>query len=315
MQTVDDVDTGPLPAVGRHPAPLRDRLLPRSILGLTVLILAASLGAAFSGTVLYAYYDYRLNKAETASNNFKNNFSGEFKKAQDEIKRLREDAKSQVRKELEPLQKIAAEGNTLQSLLKKVAPSVWFVHTLDEAGQPSVGSAFTVAADAEKTYLVTSFATVRAATKRPGPPLKVRQGSDEFDVTLWTWQEDHDLALLVLDRGNLPKLDWAGNPPAQIGDRIFAVSGLGSSGGSITQGFVADVFNGGVQTDAPVGPSFQGGPLLNDKGEVVAVASRAYQPLGFATDGVYFGVPIRTTCERVLKCPSGSDVGAGQKTG
>jgi S1-C subfamily serine protease len=313
MQTVDDVDTGPMPAVGRHPGRLRDRLLPRSVLGLSALILAASLGAAFSGTVLYAYYDYRLNKAETASNTFKANFSKEFKQAQDQIKALREDAKAQVRKELEPLQKLAANADTLQGLVKKVAPSVWFVHTLDEAGQPAVGSAFTVAADAENTYLITSFATVRAATKRPGPALKVRQGNDEFDATLWTWQDDKDLALLVVKRGNLPKLAWAGGAPAQIGDRLFAVSGLGSSGGSITQGFVADVFNGGIQSDAPIGPSFQGGPLLNDKGEVVGIASRAYQPLGFQTDGVWFGVPIRTACERVLKCPSGADVGAGQK--
>jgi S1-C subfamily serine protease len=299
--------------VGRHPGRLRDRILPRSVLGLSALILAAALGAAFSGTVLYAYYDYRLNKAQTASNTFKANFSKEFKAAQDQIKALREDAKAQVRKELEPLQKIAAEGNTLQALVKKVAPSVWFVHTLDEAGQPAVGSAFTVAADAENTYLITSLATVRAATKRPGPPIKVRQGNDEIDATLWTWQDDKDLALLVVKRGNLPKLAWAGGPPVQIGDRVFAVSGLGSSGGSITQGFVADVFNAGIQSDAPVGPSFQGGPLLNDKGEVVAIASRAYQPLGFPTDGVWFGVPIHIACERVLKCPAGADVGAGQK--
>jgi len=314
MRTVDD-DTGPMMALNPRASRLRDRVLPRSVLGLSALILSASLGAAFSGTVLYAYYDYRLNKTETAFNNFKNGFSNQFKQAQDQIKAEREDAKQQVRKELEPLQKIAAEGNTLQTLVKKVAPSVWFVHTLDEAGQPSVGSAFTVAADAENTYLVTSFATVRAATKRPGPAIKIRQGNDEFDATLWTWQDDRDLALLVLNRGNLPKLDWAGDTPMQVGDRIFAVSGLGSSGGSITQGFVADVFNGGIQSDAPVGPAFQGGPLLNDKGQVVGIASRVYQPLGFATDGVWFGVPIRIACDRVLKCPGGANVGAGQKTG
>jgi S1-C subfamily serine protease len=313
MQTVDDVDTGPMPAVGRHPGRLRDRVLPRSVLGLSALILAASLGAAFSGTVLYAYYDYRLNSTETAFNKFKSGFAKEFKTAQDQIKAEREAAKQQVRKELEPLQKIAAEGNTLQALLKKVAPSMWFVHTLDESGQPAVGSAFTVAADAEKTYLVASLNTVRAVTRRPGPPLKVRQGNDEFDATLWTWDDGHDLALLTVQRGNLPKLAWAGGGPVQIGDRLFAVSGLGASGGSITQGFVADVFNGGIQTDAPIGPAFQGGPLLNDKGEVVGIASRAYQPLGFPTDGVYFGVPIRSTCDRVLKCPAGADVGAGQK--
>src|SRR4030088_767469 len=105
MQTVDDVDTGPMPAVGRHPGRLRDRILPRSVLGLSALILAAALGAAFSGTVLYRYYDYRLNKAQPAPNPFKANFSKEFKAPQDQIKARREDAKAQVRKELEPLQK------------------------------------------------------------------------------------------------------------------------------------------------------------------------------------------------------------------
>jgi len=34
----------------------RERLLPKSVLGMTMLLLMASLGAAFSGTVLYAYY-------------------------------------------------------------------------------------------------------------------------------------------------------------------------------------------------------------------------------------------------------------------
>ena len=37
----------------------QSRVLPRSVLGITALILALALGAAFSGAVLYAYYEYR----------------------------------------------------------------------------------------------------------------------------------------------------------------------------------------------------------------------------------------------------------------
>jgi S1-C subfamily serine protease len=99
----------------------------------------------------------------------------------------------------------------------------------------------------------------------------------------------------------------------KTGQRIFALSGLGAAGAAVSQGFIADVSSAGIQHDAAIGSAFQGGPLVNDKGEVLAVASRAYAPLGFGTDAVFFGVPIRTACEKVLKCPDGGAPSPGAK--
>ena len=296
------------------PPPWRERLVPKTVLGMCVLILATAVGSAFSGAVLYAYYDYRLSKNEERTQDFVGNFDERFKRATDTIAAEREAAKSEVRKELEPIKKIRAEGETLEELMKKTQASVWFVSTLDEAGQPSVGSAFVVASDADQTLMVTSFNTVRAATHTPGPGIVVRKGDEQVKATLRTWQDDKDLALLIVSKANLPKLAFAPkDPPLKTGERVFSVSGLGAAGGAISQGFVADVSSAGVQHDAAVGPSFQGGPLLNDKGEVVAVSSRAYAPLGFSTDDVFFAVPIRSTCDKILKCPadSGGTVSAG----
>ena len=59
----------------------------------------------------------------------------------------------------------------------------------------------------------------------------------------------------------------------------------------MSQGFIAGVSSEGIQHDAPVGAAFQGGPLVNSAGEVLGVASRAYAPLGFAPEAVFFGVP------------------------
>jgi S1-C subfamily serine protease len=295
------------------PPPWRERLVPKTILGMCMLILATAVGSAFSGAVLYAYYDYRLSQDEKRTQDFVGNFDQRFKRATDTIAAERESAKAEVRKELEPIKKIRAEGETLDALMKKAQPSVWFVSTLDEAGQPSVGSAFVVASDGDQSLLVTSFNTVRAATRSPGPAITVRKGDEQVKATLRTWQDDKDLALLIVAKPNLPKLSFAPkDPPLKTGERVFSVSGLGAAGGAISQGFIADVSSAGIQHDAAVGPAFQGGPLLNDKGEVVAVSSRAYAPLGFATDDVFFAVPIRTTCDKVLKCPSGDgDVSAG----
>ncbi|MCU1498193.1 MAG: hypothetical protein JWM47_2146, partial [Acidimicrobiales bacterium] len=83
------------------------------------------------------------------------------------------------------------------------------------------------------------------------------------------------------------------------------VSGLGGAGGAISQGFVAGVSAEGIQHDSPVGAAFQGGPLLNSNGQVLAVASRSYAPLGFSPEAVFFGVPIRSSCAKVIKCPDG----------
>ena len=71
----------------------------------------------------------------------------------------------------------------------------------------------------------------------------------------------------------------------------------------MSQGFIAGVSAQGIQHDAPVGAAFQGGPLVNSAGEVLAVASRAYAPLGFAPEAVFFGVPIRNSCADLITCP------------
>ncbi len=280
------------------------RILPTSILGLATLLFCMSVASAFTGAVLYAYYEYQLGKTEDRVDQFEAGFEDEVDEAVSRIGTERDAAVGAVQTQLDDLEKFAASGETLAGLLEKTSPSVWFVSTLDEAGQPSVGSAFVVFSDGAQSFLLASFNTVRAATQKPAPAITVRKGDEELAVELTSWDPANDLALLTLDKPNLPALTWAPtDPPLQIGDRVFVVSGLGAAGGAISQGFVADVSANGIQHDSPVGAAFQGGPLLNSSGEVLALASRAYSPLGFRPEAVFFGVPIRTSCAEVIRCP------------
>lgn len=267
--------------------------------------MAAALGSAFSGAVLYAYYEFRLDRNESKAEEFAARFSDELDTAVEIINAEEEEAKKAVRDELEPLTQIAASGETLERLRSEVAGSVFFVSTLAEDGSPSVGTAFAVFSDAEQSFLMTSYATIRAATQTPGPPIRVRQNGEEIDARIQSVDPDRDLALLSIARGNVERIPWAdGDPVIGIGERVFSVSGLGAgAGGAVSQGLVGDVSAAGVQHDAPIGPQFQGAPLLNSNGEVVAVSSRAYAPLGFATDDVWFAPLIRSACDKVLQCP------------
>jgi S1-C subfamily serine protease len=307
---------GPAVPVAAAVTRWRSRLLPRTAIGMASMILAASLGAAFSGVVLYSYYAFRLQKTDDRISALINNYKKTFQNAEGDLAAQRDAAKADIQKELAPLQSLRADTAVIGDLVKKVAPSMFFVHTLDANGQPSVGSGFVIASDPDQSLIVTSYTTVQAATHRPGPDVFVRQGGQDTKVTVSTWDQGNDLALILLPKGNVPKLDPApGTPPLQMGTRIFAVSGLGAAGASVVQGFVTDVSATGIQHNASVGQQFQGGPLVNSDGQVIAVASRSYGPLNFTSDAVWFAPPIELACKQILKCPNGSLSGAPSQAG
>ncbi|HLF39934.1 MAG TPA: serine protease [Acidimicrobiia bacterium] len=294
----------------------RQRILPRTVIGTVAMLLAASIGFAFGGTILYAYYQYRLDKIEDRVADFINGFEGAREDAVEAVERETEEGRQAIQDELEPLRELRASGATLKSLIDQVKDSIYLVETQNDFGQAQVGSAFVVTSDAEKTYLVTSLSVVKSATKRPGPGITLRKGDEQIPATLHTWQEERDLALLIVDKGSLPRLKWAAaSDVPEFGERVFVVAGVGGAGGSITQGFVADVSAAGIQHDAAVSGPFAGGPLLNSKGEVVGIGTPAYAPLGFTSDRVTFASLIRATCEKVLKCPAGATDagGAGER--
>jgi S1-C subfamily serine protease len=273
---------------------------------MAAIVMAASIGAAFSGAILYSYYEFRLQKTNDRVNTLINTYQKEFQSASGDLANTASQAKAQIQNALGPLSQLS--GAALQSLDKKLAPSMFFVSTKDQNGQPSVGSGFAIASDSAQTLLITSYTTIAAATKKPGPPVMVSQGNGAGTaVGVYNWDPATDLALIILPKGNTPALQTAPQSPGpQIGDRLFSVAGIGSLGAQAIQGTVSDVSSAGIEHTAPVGQAFQGGPLVNSDGQVVAVASRGYAPLNFTSDSVWFAPLVQMACSRVLSCPNGT---------
>ncbi|HYX43791.1 MAG TPA: serine protease, partial [Acidimicrobiales bacterium] len=183
-------------------------------------------------------------------------------------------------------------------LARTLGPAVWTVNTLNSAGQPVTGSAFVVGSPGGQGLLITSLAVVEAATRQPAPEIAVMGGGYNGNATLWTWDEGRDLALLAVSRSAIPP-EWANeSTPLRVGDRIFAVGG----GGKVAPGIVTGVNASAVQHNVFIDDSLRGGPLVNPKGDVVAVASAAFTGGGKPTDTSFFGVPIRAICAGVLRC-------------
>jgi len=101
-----------------------------------------------------------------------------------------------------------------------------------------------------------------------------------------------DLALLRTPEPTVPRralpLGSAGS--TKVGQQVFVVgSPLGTFSNTVTRGIVSALRNlGGVsfiQTDAAINPGNSGGPVMNEAGEVIAVATakaRGGESLGFA---------------------------------
>jgi hypothetical protein len=290
---------------------LRTRILPRGVLGISTLILAFAIGCGFSGVVLFSYYQYKLNQTNQRVNTLVSGYKKQFTNAEGQLAAAAAAAKADIQSQLKSIQQLQAGPSSLATLVKQMATSVFVVHTQDVNGQPSVGTAFVVSSSSGQSLLLTSYSTVAAATRAPSPPVYIRQGNTDVQVTVHSWDPQYDLALLVLQRGGLKALAAAPPQPApQPGDKIYAVSGSGSSGASLTQGAIVDVSASGIAEDAAIGTAFSGGPLINQSGQVVAVGSRAYAPLGFASQGVWYAPYVEAACNKVLTCPNGTLVGA-----
>ncbi len=281
------------------------RVVPRSILGLATLLFFMSIASAFSGAALFAYYRFELDDTRERVADVESTISDQVDASQEALDIKTDEATAQIDGLLNELEQFAASGQTISELRDGVTDSIYLVTTTDENGQPSVGTAFVLFSDSERSFLLTSYTTVRAATVTPGPAVQVRGAGGELGVELTNWDPARDLALLVAeDAPNLPAIEIADPSSIMTGDRIFSVSGLGAAGASIVQGFVADSSANAIQHDAPVGVQFQGGPLLDSSGMLVGISSRSYAPLGFVPDTVFFGVPVREACTEVVQCPT-----------
>ena len=294
----------------REPGPAEARadpsrqIVPRTALGLAVLLFFMAVSAAFSGAALFAYYRFELDDTRERVAQLEGEIADDLETAEQRIAQRTAEATAEIDGLLQELEQFAASGQTVDELVASVGPSVFLVTSVDVAGQPSVGTAFVLFSDSERSFLLTSYQTVRAATVEPGPGVEVTQGGNVLDVQLTAWDEGRDLALLIAeDSPNLPPVKLADPSSVGAGDRLFAISGLGTDGGALVQGVVSDVSATAIQHDAPVGPQFQGAPLLNGSGELMGIASRTFAPLGFPPDTVFFGIPVREACAELVQCP------------
>ncbi len=152
----------------------------------------------------------------------------------------------------------------------------------------SLGTGFVVRADG---WIATNLHVIVG-----GPQLKVtlRDGRELEVVEVLAASPDHDLALVRVEAQGLPTLALGDSDAMRPGDPVVAIgnplgledtvsNGLVSARRKVSADFEV------LQVSAPIAPGSSGGPLFNDRGQVVGISQAVMQ----GGQNLAFVVPVR----------------------
>jgi putative serine protease PepD len=180
----------------------------------------------------------------------------------------------------------------------QVQPSVWTIET-----PGGVGSGFFLGKGGVTRHLVTNYHVVADVWETGGRKVMVRRDNgQQMEGTIERVHEYTDLALVAV-AFDQPPLRRGPDLP-KPGDSVVAVGSPLGLGGSVSSGIVSAIRTDGgeslIQFTAAVSPGSSGGPVVNAKGEVIAVTVAKAVELG--AEGVSFAIPVSDICTALEYC-------------
>lgn len=166
----------------------------------------------------------------------------------------------------------------------------------DANGQPlSLGSGFFVRTNEIASNLHVVEGAARGYARIVGQSLRYNiEGISAVDP-------DRDLVILRIAASGAPALALGRSDAVQVGDSVFAVGNPQGLEGTFSQGIVSSIRDVGadklLQITAPISPGSSGGPVLNNRAEVIGVSVATFrggQNLNFAIPSSYLELLLTT---------------------
>lgn len=148
--------------------------------------------------------------------------------------------------------------------------------------------------------------TNRHVVNDPSAEYIVIVGEDEkYPAYVLARDPIHDVAILRIDRKNLPTIEFADSSKLELGQTAIAIgNALGTFRNTVSVGVVSGLareisagdtnnntvtkLRGLVQTDAAINPGNSGGPLIDIKGKVIGINTAMI----FFAENIGFALPI-----------------------
>ena len=200
---------------------------------------------------------------------------------------------------------IGATGANVKSIAQLVSPSVVSLEVSGISGS-GTGSGSIYKSTSTTSYIVTNNHVVEGAASGGTIEVELNNG-DVVSGSIVGRDSEYDLAVVSINKGNLPEIPKGNSTSISIGDAVVAFgSPLGLSG-TVTSGIISALnrpvttgstsitsYIDAIQTDAAINPGNSGGPLVDSQGRIIGVNS-AIASLGSSTSGnigLGFSIPF-----------------------
>lgn len=121
----------------------------------------------------------------------------------------------------------------------------------------------------------------------------------EFKAKVLGTDKQTDVAVIKIDAKDLPTVQLGDSSQVRVGEPVVAIGSPYGFENTVTAGIVSaksrslpdDTYVPFIQTDVAVNPGNSGGPLFNQRGEVIGINSQIYSQTG-GYQGLSFAIPI-----------------------
>ena len=182
----------------------------------------------------------------------------------------------------------------------------YFGYSMQSAGTAS-GSGVIISKDGYiltnnhvvNTSSTSSFYQVSQANK---VTVKLYNDETTYDAKIIGTDETTDLAVIKIEKDNLPAAELGDSDSIQVGEFSMAIGNPLGMESTVTAGIISaanrEITSDGkqftvIQTDAAINSGNSGGALVNSKGEVIGI--NTLKVSGSGIEGIGFAIPINST--------------------
>jgi S1-C subfamily serine protease len=204
----------------------------------------------------------------------------------------------------------SSAAGSINTIVSKIFPSVATINvTSTDGGGTGSGSIFK--STSTFSYVVTNNHVIDNAVGGAGTITVELDNGDQFPATIVGREPNYDLAVLKINKGNLPTIEIGDSSQLKIGDQVIAFGSPLGLDHTVTSGIVSSlnrpvVTSGGtnstesyvdaIQTDAAINPGNSGGPLTDSLGRMIGI-NAATATLGSVAGqsgsiGLGFAIPM-----------------------
>jgi putative serine protease PepD len=201
---------------------------------------------------------------------------------------------------------LGSPTSDVKSIASLVTPSVVSIKVVSGTGGGS-GSGWVYKSDRTSSFIVTNNHVIASAATSGVITVELLNG-DTIQAQIVGRDIAYDLAVLRVNRGNLPPVTVGDSSKISVGESVVAIGSPLGLASTVTSGIVSalnrpvtagslgsESFVNAIQTDAAINPGNSGGALLDSQGRIIGVNSAIATLSSGGTSGsigLGFAIPI-----------------------